>query len=141
MVRIPGIGEQRIDEDEPLNIGNDGTGLWARGPHNGHDRNVSTDTTFSGHYFSSYYLKELRQPRFPGDDTMHAGTVTRYRRMLSFSDNEAYGPMAYGFGGLGFGLLQRRWVDGNPYNKILRLGIDIMLLSDGIIMAAQHFEI
>lgn len=99
MVRIPGTGEQRIDEDEPLNVGNDGTGLWARGPHNWHERNVSADTTFSGNYFSSYYLKELRQPRFPGDDTMHAGTVTRYRRMLSFSDNEAYGPMAYGLWG------------------------------------------
>jgi hypothetical protein len=99
MVRIPGTGHQRIDQDEPLNVGNDGTGLWARGPHNWHESNVAADARFSGHYFSSYYLKELRQPRFPGDDTMHAGTVTRLRRMLSFTDNEAYGPMAYGLWG------------------------------------------
>jgi G8 domain len=104
MVRIPGTGHQRIDEDEPLNVGNDGTGLWARGPHNWHEGNVAADTTFSGLYFSSYYLKELRQPRFPGDDTMNSGTITKLRRMLSFTDNEAYGPMAHGLWGA--------WVSG-----------------------------
>jgi hypothetical protein len=48
MVRILGTGEQRIDEDEPLNIDNEGTGLWARGPHNWHERNVSADKPSAG---------------------------------------------------------------------------------------------
>lgn len=93
-------GEGRItvpkvtsDPDVTGNLGRDGSGFWFRGPQNWVEGNVAADARFAGHYYSGYYLKDTRTPKFPGANTMLTaeGTTVFLRPLLSFKDNEAYG--------------------------------------------------
>ncbi|MBV7336697.1 hypothetical protein KFU94_52395, partial [Chloroflexi bacterium TSY] len=106
-VRIHGTGEARIpqpsgDSDKKGHLGIDGTGFWFRGPNNWVEDNVAADVRFSGHYYSGYYLKEQVIPLFPGANphmNPDEGETVRAKPLLSFTNNEAYGPMAVGLYG------------------------------------------
>ena len=106
-VRIHGTGEARVPQpssskDKLGHLGIDGTGFWFRGPHNWVEENVAADVRFSGHYYSGYYLKDQVIPLFAGANphmNPAEGKTVRPKPLLSFINNEAYGPMAVGLYG------------------------------------------
>lgn len=122
-VRIPGIGETKVASATSADIGKDGSGFWLRGAQNWVEGNVAADVRFSAFYLSAYYIKEQRIPRFPGaNPTLTAESVTmRLRPLLSFRDNEAYGPIQHGLWGA--------WVsgccaaDGWPDNRVEQFAV------------------
>jgi hypothetical protein len=120
MVRISGLGEKKVDSATSADIGKDGSGIWLRGPHNWIEGNVAADVRFAAFYLSAYHIKEQRIPLFPGANAAlpAESVVLRFRPLLGFSDNEAYGPIQHGLWGA--------WVssccvaDGWPDNRVER---------------------
>jgi hypothetical protein len=122
-VRITGTGDPTVKNATTSDIGKDGSGLWLRGAHNWVEGNVAADTRFAAFYLSSYYIKEQRIPLFPGAD-LHMSSESRtirLRPILSFKDNEGYGPVQFGLWGA--------WVSGCcnagswPDNRVERMTV------------------
>jgi hypothetical protein len=135
-VKVSGIGEMlppvpTSNPDVTHNHGRNGSGFWYRGPHNWMEANVSADARYSGHYLSRYYLVSARNiPRFPGATTGTDLWHTQRLPVLSFADNEAYGPMEVGLYGAwvsGFQdatnwaeIRMERFTSWHPYSQHIR---------------------
>jgi hypothetical protein len=110
VVKVRGIGKTlppvpTADPDVTHNHGRDGSGFWFRGAHNWMEGNVAADVTYAGHYISRYYLVASRNvPLFPGGSERGEIEHPHIMPLLSFSRNEAYGPMEVGLYGA--------WVSG-----------------------------
>jgi hypothetical protein len=119
VARVGGLGRIQVPQPSPSldvmsNIGRDGAGFWYRGGHNWIEGNVAADVRFAGHYVSRYYLRRAHGiPVFPGAASTESIGL-RIVPVLSFTNQEAYGPMEQGL----YGASVSGWLDAAEWPEV-----------------------